>query len=93
MAEYQHFDGETYITFNIVYATEKEVRLAITNRGKISVLTYKDKVVITFNFTDQHITKKRLPDSIEEVERTAKQAEKSASKNKSGVYKNASTPP
>ena len=39
------------------------------------------------------ITKKRLPDSIEEVERTAKQAEKSASKNKSGVYKNASTPP
>ena len=40
MAEYQHFDGETYITFNIVYATEKEVRLAITNRGRISVLTY-----------------------------------------------------
>ncbi|UKI51937.1 MAG: hypothetical protein L6V79_07235 [Clostridium sp.] len=57
------------------------------------VILYKDKVVITFNFTDQHITKKRLPDSIEEVERTAKQAEKSASKNKSGVYKNASTPP
>lgn len=49
------------------------------------VILYKDKVVITFNFTDQHITKKRLPDSIEEVERTAKQAEKSASKNKSGV--------
>ena len=40
MAEYQHFDGETYIAFNIVYATEKEVRLAITNRGRISVLTY-----------------------------------------------------
>lgn len=42
MAEYQHFDGETYITFNIVYATEKEVRLAITNRGRISVrpMTY-----------------------------------------------------
>jgi len=47
----------------------------------------------TFNFTDKYITKKRLPDSIEEVERTAKQAETSASKNKSGVYKNASTPP
>ncbi len=40
MAEYQYFDGETYITFNIVFSTEKEVRLAITNRGKISVLTY-----------------------------------------------------
>ena len=40
MAEYQYFDGETYITFNIVYATEKEVQLAVTNRGRISVLTY-----------------------------------------------------
>ena len=40
MAEYQHFDGETYITFNFVYATEKEVQLAVTNRGRISVLTY-----------------------------------------------------
>ena len=35
MAEYQHFDGETYITFNIVYATEKEVQLAVTNRGTV----------------------------------------------------------
>ena len=40
MTEYQHFDGETYITSNIVYVTEKEVQLAVTNRGKISVLTY-----------------------------------------------------
>lgn len=46
MAEYQHFDGETYITFNIVFATDNEVQIAVTNRGKISVLTYdlyKDK--------------------------------------------------
>lgn len=35
MAEYQYFDGESFITFNIVYATEKEVQLAITNRGDI----------------------------------------------------------
>lgn len=48
MAEYQHFDGETYITFNIVYATEKEVRLAITNRGKISVLTYDLSYTFTY---------------------------------------------
>ena len=40
MAEYQYFDGETYITFNIVYVTEKEVQLAVTNRGRISVLAY-----------------------------------------------------
>ena len=40
MAEYQYFDGETYITFNIVFATDNEVQIAVTNRGKISVLTY-----------------------------------------------------
>ena len=40
MAEYQYFDGESFITFNIVYATEKEARLAITNRGRITVTTY-----------------------------------------------------
>ena len=40
MAEYQHFDGETYITFNIVFATDNEIQVAITNRGRISVLTY-----------------------------------------------------
>lgn len=40
MAEYQYFDGESFITFNIVYATEKEVQLAITNRGRITVTTY-----------------------------------------------------
>lgn len=37
MAEYQHFDGETYITFNIVFATDNEIQIAVTNRGKISV--------------------------------------------------------
>ena len=40
MAEYQHFDGETYITINIVFATDNEVQIAVTNRGKISVLTH-----------------------------------------------------
>lgn len=40
MSEYQYFDGESFITFNIVYATEKEVQLAITNRGRITVTTY-----------------------------------------------------
>lgn len=29
MTEYQHFDGETYITFNIVYATEKKFNLPL----------------------------------------------------------------
>ena len=29
MAEYQHFDGETYITFNIVFATDNEIQIAV----------------------------------------------------------------
>ena len=40
MAEYQHFDGATYITFYIVFATDNEIQIAVTNRGRISVLTY-----------------------------------------------------
>lgn len=86
---FDYYDDETHVSQSYVFYTLKQ---AVRNFIR-EVILYKDKVVITFNFTDQHITKKRLPDSIEEVERTAKQAEKSASKNKSGVYKNASTPP
>lgn len=42
LAEYQIFDGEAYITFNIVYLNSKkrEIQVAVTNRGKISVITY-----------------------------------------------------
>ena len=47
MAEYQHFDGETYITFNIVFATDNEIQIVATNRGKISVLTYDLYLAIT----------------------------------------------
>lgn len=42
MAEYLHFDGETFITMDIIYVDERkhEVELAITNRGRIIVTTY-----------------------------------------------------
>ena len=42
LAEYQIFDGEAYFTFNIVYLNSKkrEIQVAVTNRGKISVITY-----------------------------------------------------
>lgn len=42
MAEYQHFDGEAYITMDIIAINEKknEIELAITDRGRISVTTY-----------------------------------------------------
>ena len=40
--EFQIFDGEATITFDIVELNElkNEISVAITNRGKISVVTY-----------------------------------------------------
>ena len=40
--EFKLFDGEEYITFNIVALNEskKEILLAVTNRGRISQITY-----------------------------------------------------
>ena len=40
--EFQIFDGEAWITFNIVEISElkNEISVAITNRGKITVVTY-----------------------------------------------------
>ena len=43
MAEYKHFDGEDFITFDIlsVNADKREVEVAIANRGKITVTTFE----------------------------------------------------
>ena len=41
MKEYQHYDGEAFITFNIVNLEENNVTLAVTNRGKISIVDYE----------------------------------------------------
>ena len=40
--EFKLFDGEAYITFNIVALEEskKEIQVAVTNRGKITIVTY-----------------------------------------------------
>ena len=40
--EFKLFDGEDYITFNIVtlYESKKEILLAVTNRGRITQVTY-----------------------------------------------------
>lgn len=42
MKEYSHFDGETFITLNIVdiSLSKREVVIAVTDRGRISLLTY-----------------------------------------------------
>ena len=42
LSEFEWFDGEDYITFNLVRIdlVKKEVQVAMTDRGKISVITY-----------------------------------------------------
>ena len=41
-SEFEWFDGEDYITFNLVGIdlVKNEARVAVTDRGKISVVTY-----------------------------------------------------
>ena len=48
LSEFELYNSEEFITFNIVGidAAKNEIQIAVTNRGKISVITYdllKDK--------------------------------------------------
>lgn len=42
LSEFEIFDGEEFITFNIVGidTARKQAHIAVTDRGKISVITY-----------------------------------------------------
>ena len=42
LSEFQLYDGEAFITFNLIdiNTEKKEITVAITNRGKISVRTF-----------------------------------------------------
>ena len=42
LSEYQMYDGEVFVTFNIVSINieKEEITVAVSNRGKISVTTY-----------------------------------------------------
>ena len=42
LREFQFYDGECDITFNIVAidTSKEEITVAVTNRGRISVVTY-----------------------------------------------------
>lgn len=40
MKEYEYFDGENFITLDLLDVADYEVRLAITDCGHISVRTY-----------------------------------------------------
>ena len=38
MKEFQFFDGDDFITFNIIDLNQDKITVAVTNRGKISML-------------------------------------------------------
>ena len=40
LKEYQHYDGDTFITFNIVHLDDNCVTVAVTNRGKTTIAEY-----------------------------------------------------
>lgn len=42
MKEFQYFDGDGFVTFNIVDVNDNngKITVAVTNRGKISMLEY-----------------------------------------------------
>lgn len=40
MQEFEHFNGESFIKFNIVDIGKSTITLAITNQGKITLGTY-----------------------------------------------------
>ena len=42
LSEFQLYDGEVYVTFNIIAidTNKNEITVAISNRGRISVTTY-----------------------------------------------------
>ena len=40
LKEFEYFDGEKIVTFNIVEMKEKSITVAVTNQGKISLLEY-----------------------------------------------------
>lgn len=40
LKEFEYFDGEEFVTFNLLELSEDKITVAITNRGKISMVEY-----------------------------------------------------
>ena len=53
MKEFEYFDGENFVTFNIVDMKDETITVAVTNQGKISFLEYdlmKDEKGLYFEY-------------------------------------------
>ena len=70
MSEYEHFDGEAWIVFDMLYLNleKNTATIAVSNRGKISVIEYDlIKIEDELYFELNPITRISLAD-FEEVE-------------------------
>lgn len=70
-----------------------EVRKQIVRNFIREIVLYKDRVVITYNFTNKLFTKKQIPDKIDDIDKAIKQTEKPVLNNNLGEYKFSSSPP
>ena len=54
LKEFKYFDGEEFVTFNIIdVQDEKSITVAVTDRGRISMLSYdlhKDEEGLYFEY-------------------------------------------
>ena len=72
LAEFEFYDGDEFITFNIVDVNtdRNQITVAVTNQGKISVITYElitdDDGKLYFEYG--HFYDKVAIDDFEEVE-------------------------
>lgn len=70
-----------------------EIRKLIARFFIREIILYKDKIVITYNFTENNFSKKTIPDNIEDIEAEIKQSETTAYKKGECEYKSTSTLP
>ena len=40
LKEFEYFDGEEFVTFNLLDLSEDKITVAVTNRGKIKMVEY-----------------------------------------------------
>ena len=53
MKEFEYYDGENFVTFNIVDMKDETITVAVTDKGKISYLDYdllKDEKGLYFEY-------------------------------------------
>ena len=69
------------------------VRKSIARNLIREIILYQDKIAITYNFTENNLQKKQIPDNIHDIEYNLQQMDNSALNNIQGEYNQALRPP